>query len=86
MLIHDKHEGWLTTCDYCEAGCFHCDYNAVGWEADITDFDGETVRLNDGTVGIVVCFGENAWLIDADDNEYDAPDVADIAAVLEAVS
>lgn len=81
-LIHDKHEGWLTTCDECDAGCFHCDYNATGWQADAGDFDGETVRLNTGET--VTVEAGMFWSMDGD--ELREADVDDIAAVLECVA
>ena len=96
-LIHDKHNGWQKLCNDCNEGrvefhttsyfggsrdCDECD-GAGGWDADLDDFDSEVVRLKDGAVGMIVCIGTNVWLIDADDNEHDAPDVDDIAAVLE---
>ena len=97
MLIHDKHEGWLTTCDYCDAGkvyghtpttymgytgdCHECDGSGGRWDATLADFDGETVRLNSGET--VTVDGGLFWSMDGD--PLRKADVDDIAAVLEGV-
>jgi hypothetical protein len=92
MLIHDKHEGWLTACDDCENGqvrnhgasylsdtgdCPTCD-GAGHWQADLDDFDGLTVKLNTGeTVDV------EAGMFWLDGDELREADVDDIADVLD---
>jgi hypothetical protein len=80
MLIHDKHEGWLITCDECKGSCFHCDYQ-LDWQADASDFDSLTVKLNTGeTVDV------EAGMFWLDGVELCEVIIDGIAAVLELVS
>jgi hypothetical protein len=93
MLHYDKHEGWQKLCNDCNEGrvefhttsyfggirnCNECE-GAGGFEADLADFDGETVRLHTGET---VTVGDGQfWSMDGD--PLRDGDVDDIAAVLE---